>query len=322
MRALIHIGAPKTGSTALQVSLTASREKLTELGFLYPPLFTDEEEVNLGRFKALNEHHNALRTLFVNDHRRNHFFSNIGLTNPQAREHWIGQRVSYLDKQLAQTQAHTCIFSGEHFIRVDDVKAFYRFFQERFDDLQVIAYIRPPHEEYESYVQQRLKSGIPLEKLSLPQNFFSVLSTVSKDTPHRKRTPDVMRQTLQTFGDLFGYENIRVVRFSRSHLIKNSIISDFAARFLYPDSQAGIAFPHIVANQSVSAAAAIFISILSSFPELQTPEGVLVRQNLAQSLLALSPSEILPKLTLSKDWKALISRVNFPTYQWIEEKFL
>ena len=38
MKALIHIGLPKTGSTALQISLYNSRDNLLNHGVLYPDL--------------------------------------------------------------------------------------------------------------------------------------------------------------------------------------------------------------------------------------------------------------------------------------------
>lgn len=315
MKAIIHIGPPKTGSTALQISLSNSRDKLAAYGFLYPMLFSPSEVIPFD----LHQHHKFLTRLFVESSEKVRFFKRMGLANSQEGEEWLQQRVHHLDTQIAQSGAHTCILSGEHFIDNNyDINAFLCFLQERFDDVQVVAYIRPPYEEYPSYLQQRLKAGLAIAKLSLPQDFFGILTTKLR----YPRSPDYLKQVLQVFGNRLGYHNVHIVRFSRDLLLGNSIIADFQTRFLSLNKSTSVLFPEITANQSVTAAAAIFISVLSNFSDLQISVNQAIHQDVVQRLLALPVSEVFPKLKIPQTWKALIAQVNFPTYQWIEETFL
>lgn len=318
MKALVHIGLPKTGSTSLQYSLAASRDQLAKSGFLYPTLFSSSEADS-------NLHQKVLRHLFTEEAERRRLFANVGAATPQAGRAWLQERVTHLDAQIAQSTAHTCILSGESFIAIHDVSALHRFLRDRFEDIQIIAYIRPPYEEYPSYVQHSLGSGNKISDIALPQHFFSSISTnliaTNRHNSISQRPSSFIQECLQSFAQTFGHDRVNIICFSRERLIGNSIVSDFAQRFLQDNDQSGVQLPDTTQNLSVAAAPAIFISMLSNFSKLQEPQAAGLRDHWLRKLRELTPSDTLPKLQLPKDWKVLVAHVNSTAYRWIEGQF-
>lgn len=103
MRAILHVGMPKTGTTALQQFLTMNEERLSEQGVLYS------------------------RHLRLNDQRPNHHaFALAFLEKPPAHFHpRFGSRYSadeytqLLREEIASSRPHTVILSSEHIYTMD-----------------------------------------------------------------------------------------------------------------------------------------------------------------------------------------------------------
>ena len=100
MKALIHVGANKTGSTSVQESLHASRDELLAAGILYPNLNRrDHRDLVLG-FKERPENVKARKR---------------GLTREQAVK--LGRaQAAMLDSQLTQLSPELVILSSEFFL--------------------------------------------------------------------------------------------------------------------------------------------------------------------------------------------------------------
>ncbi|MEM9400697.1 MAG: hypothetical protein AAF984_10865 [Verrucomicrobiota bacterium] len=308
MKGLIHIGAPKTGSTALQNALADSRKRLESHGFLYPEMFMETLKEKYFKRHIFNNHAN-LNGLFANNPES--YFLKKGFKTSQEGEAWLKKQIDYLDAQIAKSQAHTCIISSENLIGTKKLDELHTFLWERFEDLQLLVYVRPPYEAYASSLQERLKNGIPIAKLELPQDYFG----------HIRGKPDYIKGRLQNYGNKFGFQKLTVVRFDRNRFPENSIVADFAARFLNHDDHPPLNLPETTANPSRPAAPVIFISILANLPELQSNKGKAYLKKLRERLKTFEPSAMFPKFRLSQEWKTLIAHVGLPIYQWIEDKF-
>ena len=110
MKIIMHIGMPKTGSTAIQFALTKSREKLLSNGILYP--------VNPDPFSKQVKHMLYLSLLRQGDAGQwlkqpdieKKILSTYG-PNFDLAEFWLND----LKKQISDTKPHTLIISEEGF---------------------------------------------------------------------------------------------------------------------------------------------------------------------------------------------------------------
>lgn len=128
MRLIIHIGNHKTGSTAIQTSLSNDRDELISHNILY---------LNTGRIK--NAHHswaNALRKFGV-----------VGFPEvPNITDLIIKAKV-----EITKTSPNLVILSSEEFITLTDkdlneLKAFF----DLFDQIDVVCYLRNQAAHFES----------------------------------------------------------------------------------------------------------------------------------------------------------------------------
>ena len=204
MRTLLHIGMTKTGSTALQQSLMASRAALRARGVLYP---ANPERTSLVNHKLL------LAALF--DWRG----SRTGLLAPEdrppSRAIEAERFLADLRADLAAAPARCLILSSESLFRVLPEPAPARL-PELLDglagDLAVVAYLRRPAEHYVSRLQQHLKAAhVP------PQ-------------PGAPRYRDVLEQ----YERIFGAAALALGVFHRTTLEGGDVIADFAGRHLAP----------------------------------------------------------------------------------------
>ncbi|GGP50205.1 hypothetical protein [Shewanella saliphila] len=122
----IHIGPPKTGTSAIQYCLQNDRARLAENGIFYPKHTTDVNGVSSGNLNAIYDKVDNERTL-----------------NPD--------KVLRLISQCEALNMHTLVLSSE-------------FFFERLNDIfnllpnaRFIAYVRNPLESFESLYNQSVK---------------------------------------------------------------------------------------------------------------------------------------------------------------------
>lgn len=147
MKVIIHAGMHKTGSSSIQQSL--ARADLP--GVTYAPWRTPN--------------HSALYALlFFDDPARYHGFRKLGTERGAVqalRDEWQ----TTLEHALAQTGNDTFVFSAEDITGRTQHGACTRmveFFRRFTDDIDLIAYVRPPVAFMQSAFQQRVKGGGPV----------------------------------------------------------------------------------------------------------------------------------------------------------------
>lgn len=190
--AFIHIGVPKTGSTAIQATLDAERNQVQAQGFHY--------------LSGDRNHSEALALAFWNrdDAQR---LAGLRWHDGVAAAAHCEAVLENLTAEIDGTEKHL-ILSAEGLanFKAEEVSRFHRFLNDRFDKLRVIAYLRDPFDWVHSAAQQATKwSGDCLDDLF--------------DHP---RLP-LYTERLDPWLRIFGRENTDLRPFR-----KNDIVGDFA----------------------------------------------------------------------------------------------
>ncbi len=229
MKVIIHAGMHKTGSTSIQWTF-ANRD----LG-----------HVRYFRWRVPN--HGGLVTLLF--HEQAERFWEYRLQG-YSREDLLPLREKWLEsfkQDLTQPGAHTCLLSAEAIstlIRRSMLAPLRAFLEKYSDDIQVIAYVRPPVSFMESVFQQRVRSGDV------------------KFNPHPQRYWPQYRQRFEPLDQVFGRENVTLRKFDRKTLKNGSVVDDLAG-FV------GIPVPHRsssrLKNESLSLEALALLFVQRKF---------------------------------------------------------
>ena len=203
MRTILHIGMPKTGSTALQDLMLASRPYLEESGVLYPANpagcgFNNHRMLIFGftRFRRLPRH----------------IVQHPEYTRWNLRNHYAGMLAGIQEQVEAVRPSHMVLSSESLFRRLH--------FPARWNlrrtlapitgNTVVAAYLRRPSAFYLSNLQQRLRHS-------------HVIGPV--------RTPS-MNRILRDYAATFGPENVRPRVYHRNNLLDGDIVRDFFDAYL------------------------------------------------------------------------------------------
>jgi hypothetical protein len=221
MRAVFHIGIPKTGTTTLQNSLHGARDTLARHGILYPSLLP---------FGHLNHHPLILSVLPPEKLPRQFRFR-----SQAQRERLAADAVESVSQQIAAAGARDLLLSSEYFSRefTEPELARIRDLLARFGvtELAFAVYLRRPSAHYLSLLTQSLR--------------FSATPKPPEPFGIRPRFEALRR----------GFPDARILPavFAREMLAGGDIVRDFASRFLAPLGVPENAVPTLrEANVSVS----------------------------------------------------------------------
>lgn len=184
MKIIIHIGMPKTGSTAIQRALANSREKLIATGVLYPK--------NIEPFGTQVKHLFCKTLLCQGDADQWR-----GFPDAEAKiEKIYGKGVNYFDiwladlkTQILSANPHTLLISEESFFAAFSKRntAIHANLQKlcselgvNADELELVGYLRSPPDYYLSSCQQGLKGKSILKDISRA-NYFPALKRIRKN---------------------------------------------------------------------------------------------------------------------------------------------
>jgi hypothetical protein len=196
-KCILHVGMHKTGTTSIQNSLKS----------------LDDENFYYARIAGRANHSISMLAIFgsLKDGRvgKKHFGKHgMGLQENirRAREG--------IETSIAAARGRTLVFSGEGMIklRTDELAGLKSFMGQRgYDDIEIVAYVRPPYGYVSSAVQQKVKAGndgMLRIKGSLPQY-------------HAK---------FSKFDDVFGAENVRLIKFDPAAFEGNDVVLDFISK--------------------------------------------------------------------------------------------
>jgi len=201
MKTILHIGMAKTGSTALQSSLSQSRQTLIGKGLLFPEnppgcRYTNHKSLLPGIVEVSGLPRHLLR----------------GRSDEVIKAEYHAFR-AHLDVQLLERRPEALILSTESLFRPMVGQAGLRF-RQILDDIEaephVVAYLRRPSAHYLSGVQQHLKASLNV----------------------REPRQGKYKESLQSYLEVFGQERLSLHLFERTKLVNGDIVADFATRHL------------------------------------------------------------------------------------------
>lgn len=195
----IHIGSPKTGSTAIQNFCAANDDCLRRQGICYP------------RHKRYHVTNNHL------------YFSHLILKaapSPGQKQIPVPKRktekkiTSYLKRVIRETGS--CIdvlLSGEEMFYARDVSVL-NILRDKFSSIKIVAYLRRQDQFVQSYYSQYFKIGKVSEKL---QDHKYLKNDFWLDYYDR----------IAQWAAVFGRENIIIRPFEKEQFYKNNLFADF-----------------------------------------------------------------------------------------------
>lgn len=149
MKVVIHIGAPKTGSTAIQSAFSANRDQLLEHGILYP------------RLRMAKTNHTLLTAgIYREDVPIGRLIRPRVMASGKTRHEVYQEDISYLKEQIEMARPSCMVLSSEAFFRSWKKMRFEQFLKDCGvfpGDVSIVAYLRNPADRYLSLAQQGLK---------------------------------------------------------------------------------------------------------------------------------------------------------------------
>lgn len=207
MKAIIHIGIEKTGTTTIQQFLHQNREKLSEYGVAYlrtPGLMN-------GRKLATY----CMRYEYIDDGVRD-----LGIVSSSDRDKWRAtfEKDFVEELQNLAKNIHTVIISSEHFhsrlYTIGEVGTLFNVVDPFFTEIQILVYLRRQDRVAVSLYSTFCKSGgVGTTVLD---------ETITADNPYYN-----YYDLLERWATVFGKENIVVRMFDKDKFVNNDLVQDF-----------------------------------------------------------------------------------------------
>lgn len=212
VKAIVHIGTEKTGTTSIQKFLHLNRKKLRKAGFHFLQ-------------SAGKMNNRALPAYCISDERYDDYYFRKGIDTPQGR---LEARKEFLQSFEAEldslpSHVHTVIISSEHFhsrIKTDEeMSNVYKLFSTYFDPIHIVCYLREQGETCVSYYSTTLRTG---ERR--PFNEFMQNCRPSN-------TYFNYNSMLEMWERYFGQDSLDVSVYERETFLNGDLIDDFCAKF-------------------------------------------------------------------------------------------
>lgn len=193
---LLHIGMPKTGTSALQRFLFVNSVKLQTYGWSYPIL--DSENIGIVEALAEGQMGNG-RTMYG---------EGISCT---IKPEWDKE----LEIALKHLKNKNVIISAEE-ISVNEMDKFIAGVKERYSNVKVVIYLRRQDREIESIYNESIKSA---------GEYNTFKEFISSEISYR-RWVDYLTK-LDSISQIIGKENLIVRVYEKQQLVGNDTVTDF-----------------------------------------------------------------------------------------------
>lgn len=234
MKYIIHIGQSKTGTSSLQACLAANRHRVRAQGVLYPDIYIKNQPLDIQEVNAMVD-------------------GMVGF--PRFPRLSTAEYFEQFEQQAAAHHCDTIILSAESFFgspqiwRFENEEQFWATQDEKLRvlqkylsgrDVQIIGYLKPQDEWFESAVSQIISTEILLghRLYESDEHLFELLK------PHLN-----YQRILAPWRTAFGAQAMSIFAFDPQSLIHKNIIHDFCAHtgldctaFTVPDQKENISW--------------------------------------------------------------------------------
>jgi hypothetical protein len=240
----IHIGPPKTGSSALQTFFTKNISVLREKGFLYPEIGGSEYSSLKNAYSELPTPGNAFPLI-------EKFFSNGSIQD----DSMTGNRLRLFKEYLEEHKEYNIILSSEYFsedrIPNEALETIYDTFRVTHEP-KIIIYLR--RQDY--WVQSRYAHAIRIPEIMETEK----LDGLCLQRYMRKCT---LRPILRTYTSIFGVDNIHVRCYEKEQYVGGNIFTDILYVMGLSSTDGRYVFPEKPVNTNLPQFALEFIRILN-----------------------------------------------------------
>jgi len=211
LKAIVHIGTEKTGTTSLQRYLYLNRKKLGNAGFHF--------------IQSAGQLNNWMLPAFCStDGAFNDLLKGEGIRTPEERQLFKQKFIKKFRKEVKTLpeNIHTCIISSEHFhsrIRSEEqMDNVYNLLSSYFDEIKIVCYLREQIDTCTSYYSTHLKSD-GTDSLSAffqrckPSNYYFNYYEMLTNWERR-----------------FGLESLDISMFARDRMLNGDLLDDFTGK--------------------------------------------------------------------------------------------
>lgn len=208
MKAILHIGTEKTGTTTIQAFLDLNRDKLANQGIAYLRSPGPRNNRKLATYSMGNG--------FIDSHIRQ-----LGIVSDAKRNQWKAEFKQEFDLEIQNLdpKISTVLISSEQFHsrlkKPDEVKNLFNILKPHFEDIKVLVYLRRQDQVAVSLYSTKCRVGstsseIFDEQISAKNPYYNYYELVEKWT------------------NVFGEDNIIIRIFEREEFIQRDLLQDFS----------------------------------------------------------------------------------------------
>jgi hypothetical protein len=267
MHLYLHIGAEKTGTTAIQRLLQINRKRLEAKGVLFPRTPGSLSHVGLAVAAQDDDKRDELRVA-------------SGVETTEAIYRARRALAAGLRREVGASTAHTVIFSNEHcssrLTSVSEIERLYRMLRPLSVGITIVVYVRRQDELLARHYSAYIRSG-GTEKLTL------------KKEEDRRWYYDHWPM-IANWVAVFGRAEVVVRRYHRRWLVAGDAVDDFCAVVgIDPPSEGSDLERPPRENESLDANACEFLRLFNGFMPNVRMGSHLARGGIESMLAQLSP---------------------------------
>tara|TARA_B110000483_G_scaffold137277_1_gene164136 strand:- start:4468 stop:6093 length:1626 start_codon:yes stop_codon:yes gene_type:complete len=211
LKAIVHIGTEKTGTTSIQRYLYQNRAKLKGAGFYFLQ-------------SAGKRNNQALPAYCLDENRPDDYFRNQRIQTLKQRQEFKRLFIKAFDSEIRGLPRHvtTVIMSSEHFhsrIRTEaELDNLSELLTPYFDEIKIVCYLREQATTCKSYYSTHLKSGGT-------DSFSEFLGRCRPENVYFN-----YHEMLANWERGFGFESLDVSLFLQERFLNGDLLDDFTAK--------------------------------------------------------------------------------------------
>jgi hypothetical protein len=211
LKAIVHIGTEKTGTTSIQRFLYLNRKKLKNAGFYFIQ-------------SAGTMNNRAIPAYCMSDERFDDFFREEGISTEADKKKFKRRFFKEFENEIRSvpSNVHTIIISSEHFhsrLRTEpELDNVYNLLSPFFDEIKIVCYLREQVSTCTSYYSTHMKSGgtdsfAAFLQRCQPANYYFNYFVM-----------------LANWERCFGIASMDVSLFSQERFLNGDLLDDFTAK--------------------------------------------------------------------------------------------